>query len=233
MSWKWFVQKEDKVEGPLTADEVRMNLQSMDYLPHHLIWGSGRQNWLTLKAWVEDLPNMHNSTRVEAVEPTWHFALGGQSHGPMAREALITELKKLPSVTEVMLWTQGMKEWVPLYEFHDFLSAVGVNRRQFPRADLAGKAVIKLGGATMIAPLLSISEGGCGIELESGLVTGQAVVLELKSPAFSDTLTAKADVRFVGTGQVGMKFTHISTEAKSAIIQYIKQQQVQFFIKAA
>lgn len=227
------MQKDDHVSGPMNSDEVRLQLQNKTLQPHHMIWGPGVDGWQNLQSWLRDLPNMGSDPSNSITFEAWHYAFGGQSHGPLSRDGLLNELKNLPSVGDVMLWTQGMKEWAPLFEFHDVLNSLGVNRRQFPRADLTGQAVIKLSGDTMIAPLLSISEGGCGVTLETGLVAGQSVTLELKTAVFREVIYAKADVRYAYNGTVGFKFTHMSMESKGAIIQFIKQNQITFALKAA
>ena len=100
-----------------------------------------------------------------------------------------------------------MKEWVPLYEFHDLLTEVGMNKRQFPRAELSGKAVLENGnGTTLIAPLLSISEGGFGVALADGPVAGEVLTVELgKARRSGDPLHAKAELRYHGEGVMGIQ----------------------------
>jgi hypothetical protein len=132
-----------------------------------------------------------------------------------------------------MLWTKGMKEWAPLFEFHDILSDIGVNKRQFPRADLTGKAILKGDGVTMVAPLVSISEGGFGVQVDNPALHGQILTAELHSPVFREVLHVKAEMRYASHGVLGMKFTHISPETKGTIIQFVRQNQIRFALKSA
>lgn len=233
MSSQWFVQKDDLVEGPLTTEAVQARATSGQLLSTHLIWGRGLDQWYTLNAWSKDLTGLTAKVKQEPVQEVWHFASGGQSSGPVPREALANELKDLDSLGTVMLWTKGMKEWAPLFEFHDILSEIGVNKRQFPRADLTGKAVMKGDGNTLVAPLVSVSEGGFGIQLDGGLVPGQILTIELHSPAFREVLHAKAEMRYGSKGIIGMKFTQINQETKGAIIQFVRQTQMRFTLKHA
>lgn len=233
MAWKWFVQKDDLIDGPLSTEDVQSRLQGGHFRAHHLIWSPGQDQWQNIQAWTQALSGLGTTNLAEPERETWHYALNGQSRGPMERATLVAELKALESLAEVMVWTKGMKEWAALFEFHDLLNAIGVNKRQFPRADLAGKAVLKAEGATFIAPLLTVSEGGFGISLDSGLVAGQVVTVELQSPSFREPLHAKAEVRYISDGVVGMKFTQINVESRGSIIQFIKQNQMRFNIKAA
>lgn len=239
MAHKWFVQKDDVIHGPYTTDDVHNRLQAGQISPSHLIWGNGQEQWVPLKSWngvseAADTGGSSTGSTDSTANASWHYAAGGQSYGPLTRKNLIQALKNLPFLGEVMIWTKGMKEWAPLFEFHDILSEVGINKRQFPRADLEGKAVLKAGGVTLIGNLLSISEGGLGVELmATNLVPGEALTLEMQSPAFRDPITAKVEVRYVGETVLGLKFTQISSEVKGAIIQFIKQSQARFPIKAA
>lgn len=233
MSRQWFIQKEDFIDGPLSTSDVQTRIQAGQLQDHHLIWGRGMERWYNPATWMAELTNLMTENHQEVVMETWHYAANGQSHGPMNRVLLISQLKDLDSLGNVMLWTKGMKEWAPLFEFHDILTDVGVNKRQFPRADLTGKAILKGSESTLSAPLVSISEGGFGIELEGGVVSGQIVTVELHSPVFRDVLHAKAEVRYTGTGITGMKFTQLSVEARGAIIQFVRQTQVRFTLKTA
>jgi hypothetical protein len=232
MAWKWFVQLNDAVDGPLSTDEVTSRLVDGHLTKAQLIWGPTMDAWMNLQQWQQNISGFGEGTAPEPTTEAWHYAVGGQSHGPMSRPQLVDELKSLQG-GDVMVWTKGMKEWAPLYEFHDLLNEIGINKRQFPRAELTGKAVLRTEGNVTIAPLLSISEGGFGVALEEGLTSGQAVTVELQSAVFLGSLHIKAEVRYVGEGVIGFKFTQISQEAKGTIIQFIKQNQIRFPIKAA
>ena len=233
MASKWFVQKDDLIEGPISSEDVQSRLQAGVLTVQHLIWGKGMNGWQKIAWWQTELPNLAQLNGSEPAPEMWHYALNGKSYGPFNKAALVEELKNAANVGETMVWTKGMKEWAPIFEFHDLLTAIGVNKRQFPRADLSGRATIKTGDATLVANLLSISEGGCGLALEQGLVPGQAFTIELQSPSFRDTLHAKAECRYMSGGVCGVKFTHVNVETKGAIIQFVRQGQTRFVLKAA
>jgi hypothetical protein len=151
----------------------------------------------------------------------------------LTRSELIGELKNLPNVSDVMVWTRGMTEWIPLFEFHDLLNEVGVNKRQFPRVDASGRVIIKNGLNTLTAQLASIGEGGCGVLLGQGLAPGHEVNIEIHSPAFQEVIHAKAECRYSMNGILGLRFLQISVENKGAIIQYVRHCQARFILKAA
>jgi hypothetical protein len=233
MSTKWFVSKNETIQGPLSADDIKSRVQSGQLDSSYLVWGAGMDQWQRIEWWNKELPRLSTMVHAEPIVESWHYALGGKSHGPFKRDFLIEELKHLPALNDIMLWTKGMKEWAPLFEFHDILSAVGVNKRQFPRADLTGKAVLKWDGNTLEAPLLSISEGGLGLQLDSGLEPGTMVNVEIQSQVFRTTMQARVEVRYVASGVAGLRFMNASSELKSAIIQYVRQNQPRFVLKAA
>lgn len=233
MGLNWFVQKNESVDGPISTDDVQTRLQTGQLNLQNMIWGKGLEAWISLSLWQQELPRIATKGHAEVVQEQWHFAHGGKSLGPFPKGLLVDELKTIEDLGDVMIWTKGMKEWAPLFEFHDLLSAIGVNKRQFPRADLNGRAVIKTSEATLIGKLVTLSEGGCGIVIEQGLVPGQAFTLEMQSPAFRETLHAKAECRYISDGVAGVKFSQISMETKGAIIQFVKQSQNRFVLKAA
>lgn len=233
MASNWFVQKDDSVDGPLSTEDVQQRLQSGLLHPQCTIWGKGLDSWISVNSWQQELPHLATNSQVEIIPEMWHYARAGKSLGPYPKHQLVEELKNLESLAEVMIWTKGMKEWAPLFEFHDLLNAIGVNKRQYPRSELAGRAVIKTSESTLIGQLVTVSEGGCGIIVDQGLVPGQAFTLEMQSPSFRETLHAKAECRYISEGVAGIKFTHISMETKGAIIQFVKQSQTRFTLKAA
>lgn len=236
MASLWFVTKDEMVFGPLLSEEVEEKLRSSDIAPDDLIWGRGMSSWQSLRWWQQELPNLQDNTVVAeltGINEAWHYALGGQSFGPFNRVDLIGELKNVLDISQVMLWTKGMKEWAQVFEFHDILTEVGVNKRIFPRAELHGKGVIKADGNTLVAELLTISEGGLGVHLQSGLVPGQTVTVEIQSPQFRAHFAARAEVRYCSNGVVGLRFTNLNSEGKGAITTFVRQNQTRFVLKAA
>jgi len=235
MSEKWFLldPTDESISGPFTAQEIQSRRAAGVMSPHQLIWGPGLLKWLSVASWSEETVTQIIATSTEAVVEAWHFAHAGKSRGPFRRAQLMQELKVLDSIAEVMVWTKGMKEWAPIFEFHDLLNELGVNKRQFPRVDLEGKAIVKCDGLTLIAPLLSVSEGGLGISLDSGVVSGQIVTIEIQSPAFRQSITGRAECRYAANGVMGFKFTNLTSENKGLIVQYVRHRTTRFELKAS
>lgn len=233
MSGKWFICRNDEVLGPFPSEEVRRRLESAELISSDLIWGAGMAGWQTLQWWSRESPNLSIVPQADDQLEAWHFAIGGKSYGPFQRAQLVQELKVVEALGEVMLWTKGMKEWAHLFEFHDILTDLGVNKRQFPRSELQGQAVIKTDGQTLVAPTLTVSEGGLSIRLDSGLVSGQFATIEIQSPIFHQPLHARCEVRYAANGVVGLRFSNLNSESKGAIVQLMRQNTTRFVLRAA
>lgn len=220
---KWFIHSQDLVKGPFTAEDVQVRMSSGDIRGTDLIWGPAQNEWRQVNWWTSNFTSIMAGAAHIAPIQEWHYSINGQAEGPFSRLELIHSLKQQKSLSEVLIWTNGMVAWAPIFEFSDLLSEVGVSRREFPRADIIGKAIIKTPTGTIDAELVNVSEGGFGVALTGGVLPGQLFAIEIQSPALKDTVHAKVECRYIANGITGFKFNHISVENKSTIIQYVKQ----------
>lgn len=220
---QWFVLRSEDVSGPFSTEEVKNLAAQGEFQDHNLIWGHMQVDWKPLGWWMVELPNLLAKTKEVKDPRQWHFAVAGNSFGPYSREDMIEKLRETNLNQEVLIWTKGMKSWAPIFEFNDILDSIGINKRQFPRAEIDGKAAVKIGTQTFEGNLLTISEGGFGADNLSVVTAGQVVSVEIQSDSFYDPIHAKAEVRYVAdSGYVGFRFQNLSMEARGAIIQYVK-----------
>lgn len=234
MAAKWFIHKsDDSVEGPLSADEILNRIKSGEFQGRILVWGQGMEHWRTIDWWTNEHSKIDNVLIMQAPKEVWHYALDGKSHGPYDREQLIEQLKHQGVSSEILLWTKGMKEWAPLVEFFDLLEEMGAGRRQYPRAPVEGLAILKGENLAIQVPIYTISEGGFGIKISDGIEAGMNLNIEITSNSFRQSIHARADVRYVVGGSAGLRFNQLSSEARGAIVQYVKQAHTRFKIKAA
>lgn len=219
---RWFLSVEEDVSGPFSTDEVKAKMARG--LPEAcLIWGRAQEDWRSLDWWERELPKLMEGNPHHPENRKWHFAHEGQSHGPMSRADLIEGLGKVESFQGVMLWTKGMKGWAPVYEFHDVMDEVGVNRREHPRARIQGSITLQQDELVTIAQLHTVSEGGLGVTGLHGVSAGQEIQMEIKSPSLTESIHAKAEVRYTTeSGYTGFQFIQISTESKAILIDYIR-----------
>ena len=187
------------------------------------LWGVPMESWCLAKNWLDRLPALESKNRVSEIQE-WYYALGGESFGPFNRATLISQLKDHRRSNDVLIWTKGMKNWSPIFEFYDLMDAIGINRRAFPRAEIEGRVVIKHGDQVAIGVLEVIGEGGFGAVGLSGFQAGQVISVEIQAKVFPETLHVKAEIRdFTDSGYMGCRFIQVSMESKSAIIQYVRQ----------
>lgn len=221
----WFVCQDESVQGPYSTDEVKSSLAGGSFSLDCLIWGRGRKEWSPISQWLKDADHQKDQ-RSQVQEQLWHYALDGASKGPMTRAQLVNEIKAIADKGEVLVWTKGMKAWADLFEFHDLLDEIGLNRREHPRARITGQAVIKTeDGRVIVGHLKSISGGGLGVnQILEPLTIGQSVFVDIRANELGEGITVKATVQYVTQSAfVGMKFSSISMENKARILQYVKQ----------
>jgi hypothetical protein len=230
---QWFVLRNEDVMGPYTTDEVKHLAAQGEIQDRDLIWGRLQSEWKPFGWWMIELPNLLARTSEVKDSRAWHYAVSGASFGPFARPDLIEKLKSLGLADDILIWTKGMKAWAPIFEFNDILDEIGVNKRQFPRADIEGRVTLRMGQQTFEGILLTISEGGFGADQLNGVAIGQAFSVEINSDAFYDPVHAKAEVRYITeSGYVGFRFQNINMEVRGAIIQFVKSSG-RTFVRAA
>lgn len=223
---------DDKVSGPLSHDQVRAQFASGQIKEVCLIWGRSQNSWLPITKWMKDATTQAStdtSTLSTNSQQMWHYAIDGDSKGPMPRVELVNELKSLHQKSEVLVWTKGMSAWADLFEFHDLLDEIGINRREHPRAKIDGSIVLKFNDKTIIGLLKTISPGGFGaFQLGNNLAIGQVVSAEIKSEQLNSTLSGKAVVQYTSdSGFYGFKFQGLNMEAKAYILEFIKSSKSQ------
>ncbi|NQY99603.1 MAG: DUF4339 domain-containing protein [Bdellovibrionales bacterium] len=221
---KWFTFHNERIEGPFSTDELKQKVQLGSVSSEALVWGQAQSDWKPLSWWHSNLDELLSRLQNNFDDRLWHYAMQGQSYGPMSRKQLVSELKKVTGdPNSALIWTKGMPNWAPIHEFHDLMDEVGVNRRAYPRAPIEGKVIINLSESqTIIGQLKTISEGGFGALNVSGLVAGTEVAIEIQSESMP-TVHATAQVRYVSESQfAGFKFSQINREAISRIVSYVK-----------
>lgn len=219
---KWFISQDEEVSGPLTSEEIHTGVEEGSIKGSHLIWSRAINEWTQVSSWLRKSEQIRELEH-PVEKAIWHYAVSDSSYGPMTRSEMLSELAKTKDIGQVLIWTHGMKAWATIFDFHDILDELGVNKRQHPRASISGSVVVKHEEETFIGQLSSISEGGLGAKNLPQLTSGQIVHVEIKSNHFPNTISAKAKVQYVSRrGFAGLKFENLHMEAKSTIIEYVK-----------
>lgn len=224
---KWFVTQNESVKGPWSAEEVTNWLNAHSNHENLFIFRRGLTEWLTPKAFLDgDLGEEagEESTQVIAEDVLWHYAHEGVSHGPMPRQELVQQLSRIKNNSTAVLWTRGMKAWVPVYEFSDIMDDIGINRRQYPRIPLTGTVKIQLEQQTFEGSGQTLSENGFGALMAMPLEPGTLITFEINSPYLNGTLRGRAEVRYVAESLLtGFKFHLLDATTRSTLAEILKQ----------
>ena len=220
----WFISHNEESFGPLSAEEVIELVSNGNFPATALVWGTSLEGWKPFGWWKTNLSSILEKANAKPDRKLWHYALNGETFGPMERAELIEKLQRLDGdANDALIWTKGMKTWAPIFEFHDLMDDVGVNRRQYPRAPVSGKVTLHHGEDSFIGNLLSVSEGGFGAShFPYDLTPGLSVKVEIQSEELGGTVYAVAQLRHLDENSIGFKFTNINRESLSQIISYVK-----------
>ena len=223
---KWFIFENEDVSGPFDTDDLERKIESGSLSSQCLVWGHPQEEWKSPTWWRNNLHDLMSSQRRPKMEKLWHYVINEVSHGPMKRQELVDTLKDLDEKTEVLVWTNGMDDWKPLFEIDDLLQEIGFSRRQHPRANLEGQVVVDTDdGQSHIGQLKTVSAGGCGFIGGQDIKAGSVVKVTLKSEAFYKEVSVQAEVRYVSeSGFTGLQFMGINQEDKAAIINYVRSE---------
>ena len=220
---KWFLLKNNNTSGPLSTDQVKTLQEKGLVHDDDLIWSRMQNTWCSLKNWNHDLGQSQQAIEINKSN-TWYFALKGKSRGPYQKTQLIEHLKKVKNTKEVLLWTQGMKNWSSLYDFHDILNEVGVNAREHARAAIEGRLKFTANGEVHDVPLTTISEGGFGVLCLNEINSGQTVIGEIISSSFNHPIRFSAKALYKSEyGLIGLMFEDINTNSVQMIQTYVDQ----------
>lgn len=225
---EWFICINEKISGPYSFEETKEGIQTGRIPQNAQVWGRNLPEWLMASEWLDQLPALQKefeSLELARQKKVWHFAVGRNKYGPFERAELIHNLKNRSDVESVKVWTKGMEQWASLFDFHDLLEELGIEKRSSPRAPLIGSLTVRTeDGRVLIGQMRSISTGGFGaIQLGDNLSPGEKVSLEIRSKFLEDILVGKATVQYISDeGFIGFKFQNLSAEGQARIMQYIK-----------
>lgn len=220
---KWFILANEQVRGPYDRDGLDA---ALNQVTNPLIWGRGQSDWLTPEQFEKmliDLESTVNRQRLQN-EREWRLRLGDQELRPMFYAQMIDYLKNQADLSQFLIWTEGYNEWKEIYQIHKIMDDLGVSRRRHPRVPIMGTIEAEGTKGRFSARALSISEGGLGVTEAPQTHIGDQYKVILKSPNLFAPLHATIEVVFAGhDGYVGMKFTGLPSESRSAIIEYVKK----------
>ncbi len=241
----WFLQFQGKVEGPYNATKLEQTLHAIgdSQLDRIFIWRRGLTEWMRASKWNpnEEITNVSAASGSAPVyandisEKTfahtmtenafYRVQLNFIDQPLMTRAELLALIGKQGDVATISIHDPKTKEWKEVYAFPDLVERLGLTRRSHQRVPiLAQFAGSSNKNPKFDARIISISEGGVGFTDMHELQIADTIEGNITSPHFFQPISIKAEVIYSGQdGYVGLKFSHVTDEAKATIIEYIKK----------
>ncbi|RYZ67770.1 MAG: PilZ domain-containing protein [Proteobacteria bacterium] len=223
---RWFLLLDGQVTGPFADPDIETKLAS-EGSKEALIWGRGQGEWMTPERWRTALKAILAQAALES-SPTrlWKMRVDHKELTPMTLDDLVEQLKDYADMSPVRIWTEGFEEWKEVFQVQKVIEQLGISRRSHPRVPIMGTLKTETSAGTVNAKMISISEGGIGVNSATGLQIGDKISALLTSPNLFIPLNANLEVMYVGAdGYPGLRFLNLPSEAKSAIVDYVKKFQ--------
>lgn len=215
---RWFVQVATKIHGPLSAEEVEKWHQKHKEC---LVWGKGMGEWVPHYEWKL---SQNDATAKENRITLWQYRRDDKESKILKLDELIAELRELTSYDNIYVKSDVDPKWHILFASRDVTERLSITRRTQLRVPIFGFFEghnISL-NEDFRCKLLTLSEGGCGFTEALGLKIGHSIRGQIISPNLNQTIAISGDVVYVGTdGDLGIRFTQLSSEAKTLILDYI------------
>lgn len=220
---KWFLLQDGQVRGPFAQGEIDVECANH---PKSLVWGRGLVEWLDFPEWKRHLliagPSLSEKTPAE--ERHWQVRLGEDIRGPFTYAELLEDLRKVTDYSLVELATDPHSGWREIYAFQKIVDELGITRRAHPRVPIMGTLTINTPKGPVPTKVVSISQGGLGINEAPPFAIGDRFKGTLSSSNLYSELHCTLEVVYIGgDGYTGLRFVQIPTEAHASVIEYVNK----------
>lgn len=217
----WFILSEGQTTGPFDQDEVESRLGSAK---DPQIWGRGQAEWMNASKWRQALSDVGIKTTSAEPPGQWRIRVEGQELPPRKYSELITYLKTLSDYSFVDIAADENSPWKEVYSIPRVVEDLGISRRSHPRVPIVGTLTCDGAKGAFTCRVISISEGGLGINDARNLQIGERFEGVLTSPNLFVTIPMTCEVVYVGgDGYAGLRFVGLPVEHKSSIIEYVNK----------
>ena len=247
---KWFLQYQGFVQGPYSNESMQSALNQLPeaHLEKALFWKRGLTEWMKATKWRANLVTPQNpvepvtttttlnasstkhnisteKTETNFQNPLFKVQLNFVDQPLMNKNELLSFISKQQDASKVSIQNPKTKEWDDVYAYPDIVERLGISRRKNARVPILAHFIGSANkGSEFNVKVITISEGGMGFTEVFDLKIGDQVEGQLMSPHFFQPIHLQADVIYSGIdGYIGLKFSHINDESKSAIIEYVKK----------
>ncbi|MFS4459920.1 PilZ domain-containing protein [Bdellovibrio sp. HCB2-146] len=219
----WFIHNEGQVTGPYDHDEIESKASQH---PEMQIWGRGQGEWVSLAKWRQNLKEIPAPVKADLeVQQLWKARINGQERAPMAYDDLLSLLRAIPDLSNVYVAAEPQGTWKEVYAVERVIDDLGVSRRAHPRVPIVGS----LHGESetkgeFTCRVISVSEGGFGVNDAKNLQIGEKFMGTLTSPNLYVTINCTCEVVYVGSdGYAGIRFVGLPAEYKTSIVEYVNK----------
>lgn len=220
---KCFIFQNKEVSGPFDRPVLLKMMEDGQLHKKCQVWWKGQEHWVSTKEWMEFKPEENKVLKL-AKDNIWFLEQEGKTYGPLTRVDMIAHLRGNKNYSNIRIWKRGERSRATIYQYNDLSDALGIVKRQTPRAPIVGDIIVKLENSVKKAKLCSISEGGLGMTNLDEITEGQMIQMEVESPLLNASFACEGKVRYVAaSGRTGIQFESISSEAISTIVEYINQ----------
>ncbi len=217
----WFIHYQGQVQGPYDISEVEARLVGMKECQ---IWGRGQSEWMTPAKWRASLKDYSHPSAPDEPQGFWKMRVEGREQPPLRYSQLIAELKKMPDLSAVDVCTEASSVWKEVYAIPRIIDDLGISRRSHPRVPIVGTLTCEGPRGDFSCRVISISEGGLGVNDARNLRIGERFQATLTSPNLFITVNTTCEVVYVGNdGYAGLRFVGLPEEFKSSIIEYVRK----------
>ncbi len=219
----WFVLIDGQVTGPFDQNEVTQKSQE---LPDLQIWGRGQGEWVPLQKWKQSLKELPQISEQDTQnQEMWKVRLNGHEKSAANYASMIQFLRTVKEFGNVDVSVEPHTNWKDLYSVPQIVEDLGISRRSHPRVPIVGSlAIEREGGESATYRVISISEGGLGINDSQNMQIGQTFKGTLTSPNLYVSIDMACEVVYVGNdGYAGIRFVGLPAEFKTSIVEYVNK----------
>lgn len=155
----------------------------------------------------------------------WRIRIDGKAQDAVTYTELIASLKNIKDFTTVDVSSDNGETWKDIYSVQQVVDNLGISRRSHPRVPIVGTLEFENDkGEPVKCRVISVSQGGLGVNDAQALQIGQKFYATLTSPNLYVTVTTSCEVIYVGSdGYAGLRFVGIPEEFKSSIVEYVNK----------
>lgn len=218
----WFVLNAGQVTGPFDSNEVE---HQANQFAQAQIWGRGQTEWVTFDKWKKNLQANHQILPIKQTAPNlWKLRVEGKERDLLSYDQLIKFLKTNTDYAVIDVSPEGSDVWTEVFGVPRIVEDLGITRRSHPRVPIVGILKCESANGPFQCRVISISEGGLGVNDAINLSIGMKFAGTLESPNLFSKIASTFEVVYVGKdGYAGLRFVGIADESKNSIIEYVRK----------